>query len=1014
MLADVALEERHSLPPLRNPLILARPERLATPQRAPGVEGSSPSEPRAEPKPEAVTAVRSYRGAEGVSAVENPEKPKETGGVLLAKSSDINTENVGDEARDVSGQHEGLVAIPKEAKKPATWTEKPKHEPKLVQKQVAGLRSKVVGDKAQIKDKGNKPATAVISAKKAARRRAKQKPKPAAVEAEIAGVETGIVDDKTVEKDAEGDGPAKEKRPTATVTAAKKPARSRAKPGPKPAAVKAEVSGAETEIFGDKARDNDTEGDGPEEKKTPATTVATEKKQSGWKAKPNRKPTAVEAEVASLETGLISDQAADKDAERDGPEAAKTPAALATAAKTPVRSRAKPKRAAVQVEVSSLENRIVGDKAVDKDAEGDGTGGDNRRAETVTTATKSARSKGRPKPEPAVEETEVSDLETGIVSDKALEKDAKIGAADEENRLAATFTTTTKPQRLMVKPKQKPAAVGAEVAGLETGNVCDKVQDKDSEGEGPADENQCAATVTAARKPVRSRAKPKPKPAVVQAEIAGLAAVIVGQIEENRPAAAVTAARKPSGKAKRKLKQAVMEAKVGDLAIGILGDKARNNDAEGCLLAEENRPAAPVAAVKKPARRRAKPNLMAAVQSIANSGQPGETTAAGIKRHSPARELASGLITAVGSHENQVSADPSAVVHRSTTLGSPESGEDRQYNQSPNRRTVELRNDIPATPPYGDDELSQVTPPGTPIEGQGSAPSTQAVPSSPLFNTSESVAVPSNPAVGAPSNPADAEPSNTADAEPSDPPTRTASQDSPPSTQTIPSTTPRTTTAPVAEPPNLSARVASNDPPPSTQVTPWTTPSTTPAPIDEPSNLPANMASEDSPPSTQAVPSSTPSTTPAPAAGPPELPARMASEDAPPSTQAVPSNTASTALAPFAEPPNRSARMASHDSPPSTQAVTSTTPRTTSAPVAEPSSLPENLISLNRRLDNISAAAALFEEASRQLDFENVSQEDQDLMIEFVISDAMRDPQFARLFRSIVRVASDPDFWQGM
>jgi len=826
------------------------------------VEGSLPSEPRTELKPESVTAARIYIGREDGSAIEKPEKPKETGGVLQANSSDVGTESVGDKAKDVSGQQEEHVATPKEAKKPATSREKPKPEPKLVQKQVAGLGSKVVGDKAQDKEKGKKPATTVTPAKKAARPRGKQKPKPAAVKAEILGLETGIVDDKTLGKDDKGDGPTKEKGPAARVTAAKKPARSGAKLGPKPTALKAEVSGAETEIVGDKDRDNDAEGDGPEEKKTPAATGTTEKK--------------------------------------------------------PV----------VRNEITGLGYELAGDKAQDKD-------NGNEPAATITSAKKVARSMPKSKPKPAAVEEEAISFYTAIASHKDRDSDADDDERKEENSPPARVTAAKKPSRSRAKSKPKPAAVEANVADLQTGIAGDKVQDKDSEGIGASEENRGVATVTTARKPARSRGKPKPMSAVVQAEVADSAAVTADQIGENKPAATVTAARKPARlRAKPKLKQAVAEAEIVDFAIGIAGDKTGNSDAEGAASAEK-RPAAAVTTGKKTTRARAKPNPMTAVQSVANRAQPGETTAAGPAANSPARELASGLVMPVSSRESQVTAGLNAVVHPSTTLGSPGSkkqgavpGEELQYIQSQNRRT--FPSEIPATPPYEDDELSQDTPPGTPVRDQGSPPSTPAVRSSTLSPTSAPVA----------------EPSNHADAEPADPATRTEPQGSPPSIQTVPSTTLITTTTAVAEPPNLSARMAFKDPPIFTQDTPWTTPSSTQAPV--------------------------------------------------------------------AESPNRPARMVSQDSPPSTQAGPSTTTSAMSAPVAEPSSLPENLISLNRRLDNISAAAALFEEASRQLDFENVSQEDQDLMIEFVISDAMRDPQFARLFRAIVRVTSDPDVWQGM
>jgi hypothetical protein len=466
---DVPIEELPLFSPLPRRTIVPRPERLPTPEATPVAKKRAPAKPRAKPKPKAATAVASGGGREeqnkeGV-AVENLEKPKETTSVLQAKASDVGAKIAGDKAQDGSGQQEDLAAIPKEAKKPARSRAKPKPKPAVVEAEVVGLATEMVGDKAQDKDaegggreEENRPAATVTTAKKLAKPRAKPKPKPEVVEAEAADVATGIVSDKAQDQGTEGGGQDKENRPTAADTATKKPAKSRDKPKPKPEVVEAEVPDVATGIVGDKAQDKDTEGGGQEKENRPTTTV--------------------------------------------------------TAAKKPARPRAKPKPKAVEAEVPDLATGIIGDKAQDKDTEGGGQEEENRSTATVTTAKKPERPRAKPKPKPEFVEAEVPDVATGIVGDKAQDKDTEGGGQEEENRPAATVTTAKKPAKSRAKPKPKPEVVEAEAADLATGIVGDKAQDKDTEGRGQEKENRPAATVTTAKK---RRALPGPA-AVVQAD----------------------------------------------------------------------------------------------------------------------------------------------------------------------------------------------------------------------------------------------------------------------------------------------------------------------------------------------------------------------------------------------------------------------------------------------------------------------------------------------------------------
>ena len=414
VLPDVSIEEYLSLPPLPKPTIVPRPKRLLTPEATPSTKKSAPAEPRAKPKPEAVTAVASSSGREGV-AVENPKKPKETAGVLQAGASGVGAESVADKAQDWSGQREEPAAIPKEAKKPARSRAKPKPKPKVVEEEVAGLATELVGDKAQDRDTGNRSAATVTIAKKPARSRAKPKPKPAVVEAEAADLATGIVGDKARDKNAEGGGPEEENRSAATATIAKKPARSRAKPKPKPAVEEAEVAGLETGIVGDKARDRDAEGGGPEEENRPAATATIAKKPARSRAKPKPKPAVVEAEVADLATGIVD------------PEEENGSAATVTIAKKPARSRAKPKPkpAVAEAEVAGLEIGIVGDKARDRDAEGGGPEEENRPAAPVTTAKKLARPRAKPNSARPVANSPARELASGLITPvSSLERQA--------------------------------------------------------------------------------------------------------------------------------------------------------------------------------------------------------------------------------------------------------------------------------------------------------------------------------------------------------------------------------------------------------------------------------------------------------------------------------------------------------------------------------------------------------------------------------------------------------------
>jgi len=98
------------------------------------------------------------------------------------------------------------------------------------------------------------------------------------------------------------------------------------------------------------------------------------------------------------------------------------------------------------------------------------------------------------------------------------------------------------------------------------------------------------------------------------------------------------------------------------------------------------------------------------------------------------------------------------------------------------------------------------------------------------------------------------------------------------------------------------------------------------------------------------------------------------------------------------------------DSPPTTPAVPFSALSDTPAPVSEPSYLPAGIESLDPKLHAVMTASRIFNKAGRRLDFENVSEAEQNLIIKLLICGSNLGPHFARVLQAIVRACRNPDF----